>query len=670
MASSPYITVSSLRGGISDNDPPLALSEDACTIAENVEFFNTTLGERRMGCQAIALPTSITGNTNIQAVTWMGRHQPTNTLGDSELWVLGQHLTAANNVLTHRTTTTWTTVVPDDTITVTSGLGHKLSSVSLHGKFFIAYKSAVDQLHVWDGTSLRKTSLVAPTLAPTGADTGVGTYASTRYFRVRYVKLSGTTVLLRSEPSPVLTFTPSGAGSGVIITKPAAINQGETHWELEASTDNANFYRVARTLVGTATVTDSTVYATGYSGGTLSEALTSYTQIPSGKFLGVDSDRLLIAGSWENSAYASRLWWTPVLGNTGVGNDERLDMTVDPFIDLDGFEGGEITGISRSINGYLFVFKFGHIYKIVRTGQRTSAYSALPITKARGAFPGSLVEAVDEAGNPAQYFLDPKIGPMRIGNNGLEWCGRDVRNLWSRVNVAATTPAHGVFYQAKNQVHFWVALDGADYPNAKIIVHCDQITSTSNGATKGWVTVPVGNRISDAHCSLMFSPNVDSIDARSQALVPFIGKGQWVVSGSTIKDLVQQCDIGVRDAFTTGDTTAYYYATIQTKPLTPVGLLNMYGVMAGSIVVVAVTGASNHIYVKAVRDFGVDSITTSTSLVPTGSEIILVKKLDNLNFAEATTIQITMGDLDTSILPATSWRIHAFTMKIRPEQTS
>jgi hypothetical protein len=667
-----FLSISSLSGGVNDFAPPLSLPDDECTQAENVEFFYSALGERRLGCIGISLPVSITADANIQSVTWLGKHLPTNTQGDAELWALGQHLTAANNVLTRRAQTVWSTVTPTDAITVTNGLGHKLSGTSCHGKFFLGYKSGQDRLHVWDGTTLRRAGLAAPTAAPTAVETGVaGAFASTRYYRVRYAVLSGATVLLRSEPSAVLTFTPTGTKTGAVVTKPATINEGETHWELEASTDNAVFYLLARQVVGTTTFTDTTAFATGYVAGTLSETITSYSVIPSGKFTGVDQDRLLIAGSWENSLYASRLWWTPVFGSTGTGNDERLDMTVNPYLDLDGFEGGEITGLSRSLNGFFYVFKFGHIYKLVRSGVRTAAYNAVPITKSRGALTGSIVEAVDEAGAPALYFLDPKVGPMRIGENGLEWCGSYIRNLWTRVNQNATVPAHGVFYQAKNQIHFWVALDGADHPNAKIVLHCDQIKSTPNGAIKGWATVPTGDRISDAHCSIMFSNNVDSTDPRNQLLVPFIGKEQWTVGVSTIKNLIQQCDTGTTDAYTPGDdVNAIYYASVITKEYLPAGLLGSCGVLSAGIALDALPDAENDVYVKGDVNFGRDSITIPVSFISEKGETVSIKELDNFSLGEAKAIQISLGDLDTNITPTATWKIQYFTMKLRTEQTA
>jgi hypothetical protein len=353
-----------------------------------------------------------------------------------------------------------------------------------------------------------------------------------------------------------------------------------------------------------------------------------------------------------------------------VGNDERLDMTVNPFIDLDGYDGGEITGLSQAVNGYFYIFKWSHIYKIVRTGQRTNAYSAIPLTNARGALPGTLVEAVDREGNPAQYFLDPKIGPMRIGTNGIEWCGSGVRGTWSRVNIDAPVVGHGVFYEKKNQVHFWIAVDGASHPNMKIIVHCDELTSGTKGGTRGWVSVPVGDRIADAHCSLMFSPNVDDIAARVQTLVPFIGKEKWTVDVTDIFNLVQRCDTGNTDAFTTNDTDAYYFAKLKTKPFTLAGLTNKFGMMNASIAITITENSSNNVYLRAIRDFGMETQFASTVITDEDVQGFGVKQLDAFIMSEAYVMEFEFGDLDDNLLPTTGWRLHAFTAKIRGEQTS
>src|SRR4051812_44270728 len=112
------LQVPSLRGGLNDNDPPIALPDDACTIAENVEFFYSTLGERRLGCVAISdTPTQITANVDIQEVQWMGAHYPTNDVGDAELWALATNLTNSTQTINRRTKSAWNNVaVPSDAI--------------------------------------------------------------------------------------------------------------------------------------------------------------------------------------------------------------------------------------------------------------------------------------------------------------------------------------------------------------------------------------------------------------------------------------------------------------------------------------------------------------------------------------------------------------------------
>jgi hypothetical protein len=660
--------LTSLRGGLDDTSPTMALAADACVTAENVEFVNSTLGERRKGCTAIDLSTDTT-DPRFDAVVWMYRHLPVNDEGEAELWTLAQSLTTLDSVLVRKKKTGWETIVPNDLIYAEDGNGHRISAQTLHGNLFIAYKSTANRLHVFDGTSLRRTGLAEPAV-PTVGNTGAGAYAATiRYYRVRYTVMSGTRVVLRSEPSDSVSFTPSGTGTAARVTKPATINENETHWEVEASSDNANFYRITQVVVGTTTYDDSAAPSTYATTGTLSEDIGDYTLIPSGKFLTADQDRLVIAGSYEDSAEASRVRWTPVFSGPGVGNDERLESDTDPFLDLDGFEGGEITGISRAVNGYIFVFKRSHIYRLVRTGQRNQAYDAVPLTKARGAMPGSLVEAINQAGQPSLYFLDPSVGPTRLSTNGLQWCGRDIQNFWSRVNVNALVPCHGVYYNTKRQLHYWVAVDGSDYPNAKIILHVNEVRDTDEGGRRGWVTVAKDDRIATAHCSAMFASNVDTADSRSFLLVPFIGKEKWAVGLNTIRDYIQQCDTGGTDAFTTADTDADYRATVTSKPFALAGLLNQHEIQAGVLLSKAASEPDGLVFVKLIGDFGKTEAIASATLYVDAAETHVIQPLDSLNLAELRTIQISMGDLDDSVTPPDTWELHRLQLKVSPGKT-
>lgn len=657
-------SLSTLRGGLDDTTPYIALAPDACVKAENVEFVDSTLGERRAGCTAIEL-SSDAADTALQAAVWMYRHLPVNDEAEAELWALFQSLTTSNTLLARRKVAAWETIVPDDAINVTIPNGHRLSAQTIHGKLFIAYKSAVDRLHVFDGASLRRVGLEQPD-APTAVDGGVGAFTTTRYYRVRYVVMDGDVVLRRSEPSEVLTFTPSGAGAYVSIVKPATISENETHWELEASFDNANFYRIDRQAVATPFTDEGITVGLGYAAfGPLSEDETAYTPIPSGKFLSADQDRLLIAGSWEEDAEASRVWWTPVYAAPGAGNDERIDLGVDPFLDLDGYEGGEITGMSRNVNGYIYVFKRSHIYKLVRGGDRLRAYDAYPLTKARGALPGSLIEAINQSGEPSLYFLDPSVGPCRVSKAGIQWCGRDIQTLWRRVNVNAAVPCHGVFYNDKRQLHYWLAVDGSDYPNLKIVLHVNEMRDTDEGGRRGWVTVAKDDRIATAHCSCMFSSNIDSTDDRTFTLVPFIGKERWTVDLTTIRDYIQRCDTGGTDAHTTGDTDSTYRAEIQTKPFALAGLMNHHEILHGVLLAKAADEPNGVVFVKAIRDFGKEEKIVSAELfVNNSTETHVIKQLDDLNFSELYTVQFALGDLDDNVDPPDEWELHKLQLKI------
>lgn len=658
--------LASLRGGIDDTTPLIALAPDACTVAENVEFVHSMLGERRKGCVPITLPASF-GAANLQQVSWMYRHLPVNDQGQAELWALAQSQTLNVSQLSRRQTAAWQDISPDDAIDVSGTNGHRLSAQSLHGKLFLAYnnQAALDRLHVFDGTFLRRTGLAQPS-APTAGNTGAGAYAAVlRYYRVRYIILDGSNkIQARSEPSTSISFTPSGSGTGVLITKPASITEHETHWEIEASTDNVNFYRLSQVVVGTTTYTDSAATTT-YSSNPLSATIGDYTLIPSGKFLSVDADRLLIAGSWTNSNEASRVRWTPVLADPGDANDERLALSTSPFLDLDGFEGGDITGMSRAVNGYIYVFKQSHIYQLQRTGIRSNAYEAIPITKARGALLGSLVEAIQQDGQPALYFLDPNVGPCRLGSNGLQWCGRDLQQTWKRVNVNAKVPCHGVYYNLNRQLHFWIAVDGSDYPNFKIVLHVNEMRDTEEGGRRGWVTVSKGSRIATAHCSCMFSDNIDSTtDPRDFTLVPLIGKELWTVGGNNIIQYIQRCDTGGLDADSTGDTASKYFATVKTKPFALAGLFNQIEVKAGALLLQSSSSPTGQVLVQAIRDLGKETKQVAAQFYTTGSESHVVAQLNDLNFSEIYALQLALGDLDTSVTPPTSWYLDMLQLKL------
>ncbi len=640
------LTIDSLRGGLNE-DSPVSLANDQCTVATNVEWVRSQLGERRKGSDGIDLTGS--GITGASRVTWVYRHLPTTDQRDAQLWILA--LTAPSTVtLVYQDSTGWHTVSPTDAID--PDYVYQVTGQTLHGKLFIAYRSTggVDRLHVWDGTSLRRTGLAEPA-APTVAETGVGTYSGIRYFRVRYAVLDGSTVLRRSEPSDSTSYDPASFGSNgasARITKPASISEGETHWEIEASLDNSTFYRLARQAVASTTYDDSVAFSSGYAtatGAVLSETVTDYDLIPSARYLAAVDDRLMFAGSYEDESLASQVGWTPVGNDPGVGNDERMASSTDPTINLDNYDGGAVTGLSQKVNGYVFVTKDSHIWQGSKTGVRSGAYDFIALTKERGGIEGSLVTALDNGGNPTLFALDPDIGPIRFGPRGVEPCGLDLIETWSTVNLDATlVPSRGVFFRENKQVHWWVPTGASNIPDTRLVLHTNLMRETEDGMRRGWAIWTGPSAAALTAC--LFSTNVDDMSSgASKVLAPVIG----VVGNG----LVWLTDTG------TDDNGTAYAASIQTKPFVLGNLMSQFECKSGTLHAKAAAGVT--VDVTATIDFGLGTRDAeSVSLTAEASEEWVTVDLDDLSIAEAKALQITFADSDT---PTGRWQLERFAMR-------
>lgn len=640
------LIIQNLRGGMNNSDPAVSLPEDQAVLCQNVELIDSLIGERRLGTSAITLPAFLSGKARIPFIF---KHLPTSDETASEFWALGVDTGSTTASLGRKTSTWQSEVTISDTPTLSGKNQYLWQAVSIHGKLHFAYKSDQDRLHVWDGTSMRRSGMKAPTAAPTGADFGAGTFSSTRYYRVRYTEqVSGTTVR-RSEPSSVLTFAPSGTGQGVRVTKPSAVSEGETHWELEASTDNTNFYRIATTLVGTTTYDDT---AASYTNNTLSEDTGDYTLIPSARYLSHDEDRLIWAGSYEDDDLASRVGWTPVFGASGVGNDERFETDTDPYKDLDTYENGPITGLSEPMLGSIWVFKQHAIYKLTRTGIRTAAYDSDKYTDALGAVHGSVVSGLDESGQPCLYFLDHEQGPCRIGVGGIKRCGEDLRATWNTLNIDATAVvASALYYPLKKQVIWCIATGSSNTPDKAIVLHADKSRTFADGTRKGWV-LWTGPR-SQALTMCLYADNIEDNAARSLTMVPYIG-----ISGS---GLVHRCDTGNNDNGTA------YTATVKTKPYWLKSILQRFKVIGGAVLAKAV--ASSQITMKVYRDFEAETTVTisDTSLAAAGTETNVIKYLDGLKGAEMRVVQFEITDPTTV---SAQWMVNGLSIRVESEQSA
>lgn len=623
---------------MNNTDPAIALPEDQCVLARNVELVESMLGERRLGTDAIDLPAHLSGKDRVPFVF---RHLPTADETAAELWALG--VTGTASCALGRKTTAWSEITISDTPVLTGFAQYRWQAVTLHGKIHFAYDSNVDRLHVWDGTSMRRSGFTDTTSAPTAANAGSGALTGTRYGRVRWAEVSGSTVLRRSEPSSVLTFAPSGSGASITWTRPTAPSEGETHWEIELSTDNANFYMMARIVLATTTHSDTVVYATGYSStGTLSEDTGDYTPAWSARYLTADEDRLMWAGSFDDEALASRVGWSPVYNADGVGNDERMESDTDPTIDLDTYKYGPVTGISEPVLGGIWVTKTHAIYKLTRSGKRTAAYAADLFSTSLGGIHGSLMSGVDEAGQPCLYAIDFEQGPYRIGLGGIKRCGEDLRATWSTLNInAAKVVVSKLFYPLKKQAIWCLATASSDVPDVAIVLHVDKSRTFADGARKGW-TIWTGDR-AKALSMCLYSSNIDANVARNLNLVPFIG-----LEGL---GLIHRCDTGI------ADNSVAFAATVTTKPVLMESITQQFEVKAAALAAEATASAA--VDVACIRDSGKETTVTvaDVSLAPAASETDVIVQLDSFKGAEMYVGQFQFTDVDT---PLATWRLNRF----------
>lgn len=634
------IVIDNLRGGMVDSDPPSALAMNEVVLAQNVEWFHSTFGERRAGCTPIDMTGS--GLTGFAAIVHLSQWFPSNDIQNPELWAVGANPGASGvdpGIARRSGSVTgvpaWYPVANNtDPMVSTISSIYEMTTQALNGKLFFAYNSNTNFLHVWDGTTLRRTGLSQPGQTSAVAE-GSGSYMNDRYFRIRWVTYDASGALVRrSEPgeSRVFNAPTSPSIAGAAITRPTPPGEGETHWELEASLDNATFYRIATYPISTVTVNDETLFADGYADlGPLSEDIGDYLTWSSVKYLATDGDRLIGAGHWTLGNLMSNVYWSPRGNDPGVGSDERLPLTVNNTLTLDNYSGGVITGLTSAVNGVFYVFKWSRIYKLVATGDIAQAYEAILITDGRGALPRSVCAGVDENGRGCIYFIDPLFGPSRIGVNGVETIeGLDV--TWARANLKAgngNLVAEGLFYPRKCQMHWWVSVDGSDLYNFKIVLQTDYCHQSEGGGVRGGWSIATG-RITEATALSLYWEWVSENGTVTLTERPFIGM--------TSPDFIQRCDVSTTDA------GVVYTATIVTRPYIAAGLIGKFGAMMATLLATALTGAT--IIVRLIRDMGLETTAaTSVSLTPTAAgESMVVRKMDDLRLSELYMLQVKVSD--------------------------
>ncbi len=639
MAAPADFTISDLRGGVNNSDSKFLLRPNELRDARNIDLRDGALGTKRNGSLGIDMDSSVFDSPIIATFT----HTPTNNIGNDELWALDE-----NGNLDRRVGGTWQGGVPvaNDFVVINAD-NFNANAASLHSKLFIAAQGSEDRLLVWDGTVLRWAGIAQPP-APTVADTAPGgTYASTRYIRIRYTQqVSGVTVR-RSEPSDVVAFVPLGSKTGATVTKPAGTEvstsvraEGQTHWEVEFSLDNILFYVVATVAIGTSTYTDTTDAGTGYSSFPLSENIGEYAVPGSAVHVSVDEDRIIMAGSYFVEGDGATVWWTPVNDDDGVGNDERIPVATKQRLSFDGLDGGPITALVAGVSGGIYPFKRKRIHKMVRTGILNAAYDPVTESTSRGSTMRGAVAGLDEGGLPCVYFTDESKGLCRIGQRGVEdGLARSIEKTWKRRNKNATIPSRVIHYPELDQVWVAVALDDADTPSM-LFVH-----ETQYGA------------------NFFF----DGLPARARCFTLFPGADltQRPVFGTDAEDLalggtsyLHFGDVGATD------NGAVYQAYGITRPYMLGGLFQKFGLLA-AILVAAASDAT--LLVRLIRNFGVEQLDRFVSLLPTSDEEDVIRTLDDASLSDLNVVEIRFGDVAPS---AQTWSLDQITFRPRREEGS
>jgi hypothetical protein len=653
------IVFADLTGGRNDTDPPLSLPAHQAVEMLNVDQKDTTFARKRGGASAV---TETGGTAFSSGIQTLARWVPGASEAAAEFWGIDGAATPIVKRMTGGTS--FANVTVDDAIATKP---QEVVAVPLNGKLFLFYDSAEDRGHVYDpnlsSARVRRMSFVDPTTAPTVADTGAGAYAAVlRYYRIRWIQVSGSKLIRRSEPSDSVSFTPSGAGTAARVTRPTAPGEGETHWELEWSPDNSRWHPYAgfsngfQIAIATTTQDDNDDAATNNARGVADE-VGLYKPFPSVKYATTDGNRILGAGAWESSGTNSggltaRIWFTPVLGSSDKGDDERYVNTTTQknHVDLNENDGGAITGLGGPINGTPYAFKYRQVWRLRVTGDVAAPYLPRKLRDDIGCISHkSIALGEDQTGRAALYFLSHR-GPYRVTFDGaIEYLGRDNEVTWRSMNLAAATVVtHSVYYPDLHQWWVWIATGSSDDPDVKMVFDVQKGFPDSHGQIRGGWYKHTGPSAA-ARCSCLMSNTLGATMSRD--LKPYIGRS----SGTAIWKL---------DTSDLDDAGTDVQAYVKSRPtLTYSELGRKLGMGEPYLLAKVLTGVT--VTLTSDRDFGSETRTHTALLTASGSETRVVKKFEGGEVGEADVIQVQIGDGSAQ---EGAWSFDALVVPTRPQE--
>ena len=635
MGSPAVLTIDDLSGGRNGYDTPSAIPNDQTFEALNVEYFDGGLGRKRNGATAIGMTSSpFTG-----VVSSLLRYVPAFNEADAEFWGCDSDFKVGRLAAG----TAWAT--PTLTDTPTSSVGW--NGIGLGGFFHLAFDTNQNRLHLWDASlaKVRRSGLATPGAAPTGADDGAGGLSLTRSYRVRFVDVSGSDTRRMSEASATLTRT-IAAKAGSTITRPTAASEDETHWDLEAADTTAGpWYRIARTAIATTTFDDtsSTISTTNPSP---SDGINFPP--PSAKFLAKYGPRLILAGNYETSGgYVTpkntRVWWTPVIGDTDIGDLERIPTGF--YRDV----GDAVTGLGGPIQGAVIVFTYRGLAKLQPTGlSRENAFEIIDISHSIGCIHERTIQmGEDENGDPALYFLSHR-GPYRYGVNGLQYLGTDVEDVWETVNLdAATIVGHTLLHPDKHQWWVWVSTGSNDDPQGTKLMFDTRlgVPVKDDAVRKGWVKHTGSS--SNCRCACLFSSSIGA--SMGRRLLPHIGQRNSV-------NTIWKCD----NPSATDDASNTFQAYVETKDYLLGGLEKNVGIAQRYLLARVSAGVTITCTVIRQSDTTTTgySTTSTVSLTASGAEAVCRRKFESGELSGGEFFRFRIGD---SAAVANGWTLDALT---------
>jgi hypothetical protein len=316
------------------------------------------------------------------------------------------------------------------------------------------------------------------------------------------------------------------------------------------------------------------------------------------KWLITDGNRLLGGGAWETTGATSggknsRIWFTPVLGSSDHGDDERVPNTTN---------AEELGGHQRERRRRRRRGRWTHQRRAVGV-QVSPGVEAAPDGRCGTPYlPRKVVDGIgciehksiamgeDHAGQPALYFMSHR-GPYRITLDGaVQYLGRDNEVTWRSMNLAATTKVcHSTYYPDLHQWWAWIATGANNDPDTKMMFDVQRGFPDENGQIRGGWAKHTGDS-AGARCSCLFANTLGA--SMSKDLKPHIGRS----TGTTIF----KCDTSDTD-----DNGTQFQAYATTRPvLTTSDLLRKVGIDESVLLAKA---AAQTVSVTINRDFGAET---------------------------------------------------------------